>query len=138
MLILLVCLSVALGVASWYLLVESENTGLGVCLLCLLLPLWVVPMEATSPPEIAYPYQATVLDLDSQTPSRVYFSTYSQTGYKITLDTYAVWTIHWTDFKFYDLKTNLEITLTDNDNKFTYKNRETGQVVNPASNKATQ
>ena len=85
-----------------------------------------------------FPYEAKVTLADKTHLEIIRFSSFAQNGSKITIDKYTLNTIHWTDFQRYNvIETPLTIFLTDNDNKFIYTDRETGQVFN-SNNMATQ
>lgn len=63
---------------------------------------------------------------------RIYFDDFSQSGNIITIKDYAAGgKTHWTDFKNYDvMNETLTIQLTDNLNRFEYKEIKTGKVFN--------
>jgi hypothetical protein len=115
----------------------------GYLLVIILLPIWLMGVRIPSPPISQFPYEANVVFSDNSNSTITYFSDYSQDNNIVNLSQYTRWSIHWFDFKTYNIHQNLQIQLLDNDNKFVYTDRETGVEYNklqqiPNVNSATQ
>ena len=135
-LLMLASVIVIIGLTvSWCSLVHKH----WVILLLLIFPTLILPIALPRNQSIQeFPYEAKVTLEGNIYPTTIPFSSFAQNGSKITIDKYTLPTIHWTDFQRYNvIKTPLTIILTDNDNKFIYTDRETGQVFN-SNNMATQ
>ena len=84
-----------------------------------------------NPPTNNYPYQAKITLNNRDNKTDIYFSQFSQEGNIVTIPQYVIHATHWADFDAYNLITTpLVIILTDNDNKFIYDNRLTGESYN--------
>jgi hypothetical protein len=101
--------------------------------------LLLLQFMSTGVPIEQYPYTTQVrLENGDRQFDTVYFSAFSQNENLITINKYATTyfrdthrSIHWTDFIGYDVSpTPLTITLLDNDNKFIYTDRRTGETFN--------
>lgn len=130
MLITLVIASIlVLGLVMW--VAVYKRNGWGYAMEFLLLPLWLLGLLCFNTiPINDYPNQANVTLQDNTEESTIYFKDFTQDNNIITIQDYAVWSVHWTDFKSYDVKHDLKITLTDNDNKFQYKDRQSEKEFN--------
>jgi hypothetical protein len=110
---------------------------LGNLLILAIMPIVLAPIVCTKPPIQDFPYQAEVIINNHE--QTIYFSDFTQEDNKIYINEYSVWKIHWTDFEFYNLSESpLTITLTDNDNKFIYTDRQSNKTYNTPVNNAIQ
>lgn len=140
MLLLLTIISIILLAISFYMHVMRGNDW-GRLLEFILLPIWLMGMFMFPAPISQFPYETRVVFSDSSESTITYFSDYSQDNNIVTLNQYTKWSIHWLDFKRYNVYENLQIQLLDNDNKFIYTDRETGIEYNKLQhilNSATQ
>ncbi len=106
-------------------------------LISMIVPILLAPILCTKPPIQDFPCQAEVIINNNE--QTIYFSDFTQEGREVYINEYSIWAIHWTDFEFYNLSESpLTITLTDNDNKFIYTDRQSNKTYNTPVNNAIQ
>ncbi len=122
----------ALAVASVVLAWKNKD-GRYALLFFLVIPAISVPMMvalSNEPLLGAYPYRAEVeLESNGGREETIYFSDFTQDGYKVVINGYAKRATHWTDFQGYDVVDRKLVVLLTGGGSFEWSAREPEEDV---------
>lgn len=99
-------------------------------LMILILPVILIPADVLGEPSTdSFPLESKV-EFNGEYHT-IYFADFMQDGDTVIITPYARSAWHWLESVQWEIiDAPITIVLTDNDNKFTYTDRATGQVIN--------